>query len=234
MRKLLGALVVAVAAVAVVQAHALYILPDGEKITVVFSDDLAPDANIKEATWKRVAGLKLTAVANDGARTKVTLTQEKDHLKATVPAGTVEVSGAVEYGVFAKGEGKPTLLKYYPRAVLGEVKPGPRAANREPRVEDPVAKLFEFGIMPVKNAAGKVYFQVVMNGKPVAKSKVSVIAPKKDAEDVTTDDEGRTPAFDAAGRYGVTARVSVDKEGEVNGQKYEVVTHVATLVVDIK
>lgn len=228
MRKLVGALVVAVASVAVVQAHALYIVPNGDKITVVFSDELAPDANIKEATWKKVASLKLTAVAADGTGTEVKFTQEKDHLKATVPAGTVEVFGVVDYGVAVKGE-KATLTRFCPRAILTEAKPTPT-----PRAEKVVEKPAGLSIMPVKNAAGKVFFQVVSNGKPVAKAKVSVIVPGKEVEDLTTDDEGRTQAFDTVGRYGVTTRFSVNQAGDFNGTKYEVVNYVATLVVDLK
>jgi hypothetical protein len=226
MRKLLGALVVAATAVAVAHAHALYIVPKGESITVVFSDELAPDANIKEATWKKLAPLKLTAVAADGTGTEVKFTQEKDHLKATVPAGTREVFGVVDYGVAVKAE-KPTLTKFCPRAILAEAKP----VQRE---EKTTAAPTGLVIHPEK-AAGKVRFRVMLSGKPVAKAKVSLIVPEKtDHEDATTDDEGLTPAFDAVGRYGVTARLSVDKAGDLNGQKYEVITYVATLVVDIK
>lgn len=226
MRKLVDALFVAVAAVAVVQAHALYIVPNGEKITVVFSDELAPDANIKEATWKKIESLKLTAVAADGTGTEVKFTQEKDHLKASVPAGTREVFGVVDYGIAVKGE-KATLTKFCPRAILAEAKP---VAREEKTVAAPSGLV----IQPEK-AAGKVRFRVTLSGKPVAKAKVSLIVPEKtDHEDVTTDDEGLTSAFSAVGRYGVTARLSVDKAGEVNGQKYEVIAYVATLVVDVK
>lgn len=225
MRKLVGALVVAVASVAVVQAHALFIVPNGDKITVVFSDELAPDANIKEATWKKVASLKLTAVATDGTGTEVKFTQEKDHLKATVPAGTVEVFGVVDYGVAVKGE-KATLTRFCPRAILTEAKPAPRE-------EKTVAAPTGLVIHPEK-AAGKVRFRVALNGKPVAKAKVNVMVPGKDAEDVTTDDEGRTQAFKSAGRYGITTRYSVNQAGDLNGTKYEVIAYVATLVTDVK
>lgn len=226
MRKLVGALVVAVVAVAVVQAHALYIVPGSGGVTVVFSDELAPDANIKEATWKKVAPLKLTAVAADGTGAEVKFTQEKDHMKATVPAGTVEVFGVVDYGVAVKAE-KATLTRFCPRAILGEAKA--EAVERKTATAQPSGLV----IQP-ERAGGKVQFLVVLNGKPVAKAKVSVMVPGKDGEDVTTNDEGRTQKFDSPGRYGVTVRHAMNQAGDLNGQKYEVINHVATLVVDIK
>ena len=230
MRRFFGALVLGLAAAAVAQAHALYILADGgdpAKAIVVFSDELAPDANVKEASWKKVSGIKLVARDTSGKETAIKATQEKDHMKAPAPAGTKVIYGTVDYGAFAKGDAKPKALMFHPKAILGDV-PADGAALGEKCGLDVVPKI----------EAGKVRFQVLASGKPVANAKVGVMLPEKkgdsDHADAVTDEKGWTQAFDAKGRYGVTVRHEEAKPGESNGVKYEVVLHSATLVVDVK
>lgn len=221
----LAALLLGGLCAAAVQGHALYLLPDGtDGVKVVFSDELAPDSRVKEASWKRLDGMKL--FAKDGAGTITAVKAEKaEHcLACKVPDGTKVVYGQAEYGVFAKGEGKPMFLKYYPKVILGEL-----PANASP-MADPQA----LEVVPVREA-DKTRFRVVLAGKPLAGATVSVIVPEKEErKQFTTDEAGFTPAIEGTGRFGVTARHQVEQSGEVNGQKYELMTHVATLVVDVK
>lgn len=227
MIRLLGALFVGLAATAVAQAHALYVVPDSAdpaKAVVVFSDTLDPDANIKDATWKKLDSLKLTARAADGNATDVKCERGEHCLKAIVPAGTKVVSGYINYGVSTRGE-KPALIHFYPKAIVGAI----------PADGGKIGDAVGLEIVP-KVEGGKVRFQVLAAGKPVAGASVGVMLPgKKDAKgDVTTDEQGFTTAFDGTGRYGVTIRHVEPKAGEVGGQKYDQVTHVATLVADVK
>lgn len=114
MTRMVGALLLALAVTAVAQAHALFLIPDADatKVLVVFGDQLAPDAATKDATWKRLEGLKLSARDASGKVTLVKFTKEKDHLLATVPVGTKVVFGEVEAGLYAKGDAAPMLSKY--------------------------------------------------------------------------------------------------------------------------
>jgi len=86
--------------------------------------------------------------------------------------------------------------------------------------------------------AGKVRFQVLAAGKPVSGAKVSMILPEKkadkDSASAVTDEKGWTEAFASVGRYGLTVRHEETKGGEANGVKYELISHTATLVVDVK
>lgn len=225
MIRLLGSLFLALAAVAVAQAHALYLVPGtGEKVLVVFGDQLAPDDTTKDATWKRFEGLKLSARDGAGKVTAVTFTKEKDHLLATVPAGTRVVFGQVDSGLYAKGDAPAKLVKYYPKAILGAV----------PADGGALGDKAELDIVP-KVEAGKVRFQVLARGKPVAGVEVAVMEPgKKGDAHETTDEKGWTKAFDASGRYGVTCRKVEAKAGERDGKKYDGISHTATLVVDVK
>src|SRR5215218_5778428 len=156
MLRMLGSLVLALTAVAVVEAHALYLVPGtGEKILVVFGAQQAPDDTTKEATWKRFEGLKLSARDEAGKVTAIKFTREKDHLLAAVPAGTRVVFGEVESGLFAKGGGAAKLVKYYPKAIVGAI---PADGGR-------LGDAAELDVVP-KAESGKVRFQVLARGKP--------------------------------------------------------------------
>jgi uncharacterized GH25 family protein len=214
------------AAAGAAHAHALFLVPDASptKVLVVFGDELAPDPAIKDATWKRFDGLKLSARDESGKVTPVKFTKEKDHLLATVPAGTRVVFGEVESGLFAKGAAAPRLVKYYPKAVIGTV---PADGGR-------LGEAAELEIVP-KVDAGKVRFQVLARGKPVVGAAVGVKAPDSKGEAAAkTDEQGWTKVFDGAGRYGVTCRQVESKAGERDGKKYDGVSLTATLVVDVK
>jgi hypothetical protein len=227
MRQMFCAVLLVGSLVALAQAHAPYIVAEGAdpaKAIVIFADELKPDDRIKEATWKKMASLKLTARDAAGKTSSVAWTQGEHCLKCAAPAGTQVISGKVEYGTFAKGDAKPQLLLFYPKTILGAI---PADAGRTPDAA--------LDILP-KVEGGKVRFQVLVNGKPTANVKVSVILPEgaKEKGEATTDDQGLTSAFEGKGRYGVTVRVPEAKPGESNGVKYENILHVATLVVDVK
>ena len=223
MRRMLGALLVGAVAAVACQGHALYVVTDGGKITVVFSDDLAPDAKIKEATWKKVEGLKLTARAADGKTTDVTPKLDGAALVAETPANTALLYGSLDYGISAHGE-KPKFVKFHIKAVVGAI---PADGGK---LDDKTG----LDVVPVADG-GKVRFAVYQFGKPVAKAEVSVMVPEKaDKEKTTTDERGLTTAFEAKGRYGVTVRVGDGKAGEFQGAKFAETSHTATLVVDVK
>lgn len=220
MRRLLGAAVVALAATAVAHGHALYLLPAaGGTVEVVFSDELAPDSRVKEATWKKIEGLKLTARDAAGKETPVEWAKAEHKLTAKVPAGTASVCGAVDYGVFAKGQGKPMFLRYLPKVQLAAGASDTKAPLEVTAVRD----------------GEKTRFRVSAAGKPAAGVELRVMLPEGDKEaEATTDEAGMTAGFAGRGRFGVTARTEAEKAGEVNGQKYEKEVTVATLVVDVK
>ncbi len=223
MRRLLAATAIGLFVAAFASAHALYITVAGEKIVVVFSDNLEPDAKVKEATWKKVGTPTFSARDARGKATEVKTEAGESCLKATVPAGTTMISGTVPYGISTHGD-KPKLQTYYPKAVLAGT------TGRDATIG--ASAILE--IVP-EVEAGKVRFLVLAKGKPVAKAEVSVLVPeKKEIEKATTDDKGLTAAFDAKGRYGVVVRMVEAKAGELKGEKYEEVGAVATLVFDAK
>ncbi len=223
MRRMLGALLVGVVSAAACQAHALYLIGDGDKITVVFSDDLAPDSRIKEATWKKVEGLKLTARTADGKTTELTPKLDGAAMTVAAPANTSVVSGGIDYGISSHGE-SPKFIRFYLKRIVGDI----------PADGGKLDAKIGLDVVPVVEG-GKVRFAVFRLGKPVANAAVEVMVPeKKEKEKTATDEKGVTTAFDAKGRYGVTVRVSDGKSGEFKGEKFSETSHTATLVVDVK
>ena len=117
MRRSLVSLAAVSILTAFAQAHAIYITTAGEKVVVVFSDSLEPDPAVKEATWKKVGTPELSARDAGGKVTAVKTEAAAASLKATAPAGTALLYGAIPYGVSTRGD-KPKLLTFYPKAVL--------------------------------------------------------------------------------------------------------------------
>jgi hypothetical protein len=203
-------------------AHFPFIVPasDSASAKVVFSDDLSPDANVN---IEKIANTKL--VVRDGAGKESALEWKKSDGFYTlmVPgSGTRVVYGTTTYGVLQKGDTKPFLLTYYPKAVLGT------ATSKEAIVGDKLPLE-----IVAAGAFGKVKFQVLAHGKPQADIEVGLLLPGSTKKTAKTDQDGYTMEFDEPGRYGVTAKRFETKTGDYGGKKYEEIRDYATLVCDI-
>lgn len=220
MRKVLP-LLCALGAVTAAQAHFVFVVPakSGATAAVVFSEDLEPDEAVEIG---KVAGLKLTSRDAAGKDVPVAHKADKHALIATLPgAGTRVVFGSVNYGVLQKGQGKPYLLAYHPKALIGV---GAEKITLGDAVPAELLALAE---------GGKVRFKLVARGKPVPGADVTVIKPDGSKVKVKTAADGLTDAVDGSGRFGAWTRVTEARTGEQAGKKYEEVRHYPTLVADI-
>jgi outer membrane protein assembly factor BamB len=220
MPRLLVTTLALLTATAAARAHFVFVVPDGDgKANVVLSEDLKADEAIDAALLKTT---KLTVRDANGKDAAVALTPAAHALTATVPgSGPRVVFGSTDLGVRQRGNAKPFRLTYHPKAVLG-------AAG---------VKLLTLGdavpaeVIPAGDP-GKPRFRVLAKGKPLADAEVTVLPPGGESKKVKTDADGLTPAFEAAGRYGVWARYVEAAAGESGGKKYEEVRHYPTLVYD--
>jgi uncharacterized GH25 family protein len=223
MVRILGAAAVLVAATLTARAHFVFVVPDAKdpaKALVVFSEDLAVDEAV---TMDKITGLKLQVRDAAGKTTEAKFEAEKHCLKATVPGtGSRVVFGSVNYGVLQKGDAKPFLLAYHPKAIVGAV----------PADGGKIGAALPAELVPVVTG-DKVKFQLLAGGKPVADAEANVLLPVAGKEKSKTDKDGFTKEFTGAGRYGVWVRYTEAKAGELDGEKYEEVRHYATLVVDV-
>lgn len=205
-------------------AHFTYLVPDGAtKGKAVFSDELKPDTN--GVAVDRIANTKLVLIA-DGKTTELTWTLDKTANCYTfeVPGtGTRTVVGTTNYGVIQRGESKPALLRYFAKAVYGDV----------PATGAVAGSVVPLEVVPMVEA-GKLRFKATAGGKPLAKTEVTIAVPGEEKKKiVTTDDAGLTESFDKPGNYGVVLRQVETKSGEVDGKKYDEVRNYATLVVTL-
>ncbi|MFO0807518.1 MAG: hypothetical protein U0746_02750 [Gemmataceae bacterium] len=219
MNRLRTATLALVVATAAARAHFVLIVPDAKvpgKVAVVFSDTLGPDESVEIA---KIAGLKLTCRDVTDAATAVEHKTESHALTAMLPGkGPRLVSGRVEYGVMQRGDDKPFLLVYHPKALVG----GSSATLGE---SAPVE------LVPA-GEPGQPRLRFLAAGKPVADVEVTIMKTDGPSEKVKTDKDGRTPVLSIVGRYGAWAKHSEAKSGELGGKKYAEVRHYATLVAD--
>ncbi|AMV29733.1 Nickel uptake substrate-specific transmembrane region [Gemmata sp. SH-PL17] len=220
MHRMIGAAIVGLVAAAGAHAHFPFIVPDakGETAKVVFSDNLEPDTAVN---IEKLADTKLTLRDAAGKDAPVEWKKEDGFYAVNVPgSGDRVLFGVTDYGVLQKGDAKPFKLTYFPKAVLG-------TAAAKPLGEKIALEVVAEG------KAGALRFQVLAAGKPLANSEVTVMLPAGGKKAVTTDKDGYTPVFDAAGRYGVYAKQVEAKAGEHAGKKYDEVRNYATLVCDV-
>lgn len=203
------------------QAHFPFILPgdNGQQAIVIFSDTLEADANVN---MDKLSPTKLFLRNASGQDQPLEWSKGEHSLMVPLPPGGGQViHGVTDYGVLQRGEGKPFRLIYYPKAILGPVRP-----------QAPSSALARLEVLPIPTE-GKVQFQVLAEGKPLPECEVTVLLPGGGRQGVKTDTDGRTPLFEAKGRYGVVARMFENTVGEKSGLKFEQVRHYATLVVDV-
>lgn len=209
------------AVVVAASGHFVYVVPDasGEKAIVVFSDSLAPDKNPE--LLEKIAQTKLWLKGDKDA--EIAWKKTETAYEIEVPGkGTRIVGGVCEYGVFQRGDNPPSLLTYYPKAILGKV--GPEAAKPWGRLPLELLPRIEKDTLVLTLIAG---------GKPVADVEVNVLAPGNTKLDpLKTNDKGEvTVKMEKAGMYGVRALHAEKKEGTLGDKKYSAVRSYATLVL---
>jgi hypothetical protein len=193
--------------------HFVWIVPEGSKAKVIFSDSLEPDPNVP---LDRIAAMNLWIRSGDGQLTKLSGTRAEAALTlASTGEGDRILGGTCQYGVISRG-GKTFMLNYYPKFLPASVK------NTKPWDKLPLE------IMP--GDAGK--FTVLFKGKPVANAEVVTLVPDgKKTEPLTTNGDGSfTVTAKTPGVYGIRARHIESTPGTFEGEKYEEVRHYATLV----
>jgi uncharacterized GH25 family protein len=223
MLRTLGAVAVLIGATLTAHAHFVFVVSDPKdpaKAVVVFSEDLNPDEAVGA---EKLTTIKLTCRDAAGKDATVECKANKHDLSASVPgSGPRLVFGTLHYGVMQKGDAKPYLLAYHPKAVIGAV-----AAEKLTLGE----KVLPVEIVPVVSGVN-AKFQFLAAGKPVAGAVVTVLKPDGSSAKPKTDKDGLTEAFPAKGRYGAWAKDILAKPGEFGGKKYEEVRHYATLVAE--
>lgn len=206
-----------------VWAHFLFIrvgpaAEAGRSAEVYFSEQ-AEAGDPKFVT--KIAGTKLWVQTTPGSFEPLEVREGVDRLCAPLPdSKTLSVVGSCEYGVLARPNETPFLLRYYPKAVAGTAD----ALNRMvARVEIPLE-------IRAKFEGDQVRLVLLRQGKPVPGAQFHAVDADLTESEVTADAEGSatwTPP--APGPYSIYARETTKRAGELDGKRYEEIREFATL-----
>lgn len=207
--------------------HFVFIAPSAEKgeFQVVFSEEPVPDEKV---AIDKIIETRLLSVDANGKASKLDWARDEHALRGTLPEPKpVILAGVTDYGwVQSKHTGNiPVLLKYYSKAVLGDIRTLP---------EVQLGREMPFEIIP-KVVDGSLTLVALQNGKPLKDATCAVQAPGEEKAAMgKTDSEGRIAGkLDRPGRYAVKVKAVEDKPGEWKGQKYDKEHLWATLVFDL-
>ena len=202
-------------------AHFVFVVPQpgGATAQVILSEDLKPNEEVDVAM---IGGTKLTLRDGQGRILPLTLTKA-DHMYVTAlpGGGTRLISGMIDLGWMQRGDGKPNLLLYYPKSIVGDAfDPATMVGEKAPVEIVAVGK------------TGAFRLKVVARGKALPNSEITVIFPDGTQKVLKTDSSGQTEELKGTGRYAAWARFWETSPGERDGKKYEEVRNYATLVMD--
>lgn len=172
----------------------------------------------------KIAGTRLWMQPEPGRFRPLEVRPDADRLRAHVPAsGSVAVVGECRYGVLARPDQTPFLLRYFPKALAGR----PDELNRlEPRPDAPLE-------IAARIEGDHLELTALVDGRP--RGGVKFFAVDQDLTESTfeADADGHaswTP--DAPGRYSIYFRHDTKDSGEVDGTHYDEVRSFATLALD--
>lgn len=222
-RRLLAFIAPIAALAASAFAHFPFVVPDagGATARLLMSETLVPDP---EVGIEFLAGTTLSLRTADGRDIPLTLTKGEKWMTMALPGdGTRVVHGLSDLGYMQRGTGRPHLLIYHPKTIVGD------AFDKSTVLGDRVP----VELVPVRAGHGSGFkLKLVIAGKATPGQEIRLINPEGDDEDYTTDENGLIGPFIEPGRYGAWARHWVDETGKRGDKSYDQVRHYATLVFD--
>lgn len=206
-----------------VYGHFLFvrILPpaEGGRAAEVYFSELAEAGDPR--FLDKIAHTRLWVQTTPGRFEPLKIHKWPDRLRSWLPhTGSLVVVGECRYGVLARPNQTPFLLRHFPKAMAGK----PDEVNRMPA----------HGKLPLEVAGtidgDQLHFTALRNGKPVPKAEFITVDAKLNNVKLSSDAEGRaTWKPPAPGNYAVYTRSILKESGAVNGKNYEEIRDFATL-----
>ncbi|MGE3820896.1 MAG: DUF3386 family protein, partial [Isosphaeraceae bacterium] len=215
------------------RAHFLFVrigpMAEAGRPAEVFFSEQAEAGDPKFVDKIAKTTLFLQSSERPGAFSRLPVAKASDRLRGTVPAsGTIGVVGVCEYGVLARPNQTPFLLRYYPKAVAGK----PDALNALKPAHGNLAtdaKPVALEIVPTFEG-DRVRFVTLRSGTPIANLKFTAVDSDLSVSEFQAGSDGQvawTPP--KPGRYSVYVRDDVKSPGEHDGQRYDEIREFATL-----
>jgi len=174
----------------------------------------------------KVSGTALWLQTRPGTFERLRVTKGVDRLRAALPAGaSLSVVGACEYGVVARPDQTPFLLRYYPKALSGR----PEVLNGLSRATLPEVRL---EIMTTVEP-DHVKLVGLREGKLVPDAVFHTVDADLTESKVSAGPDGSatwTPP--SPGRYSVYLKEVTRRAGEHQGRPYDEIREFATLAFD--
>lgn len=171
----------------------------------------------------KVAHTQLWAQAAPGSFQALTVRQGADRLTAPLPgSGSLAVVGLCDYGVLARPNQTPFLLRYYPKAIAG----APAELNRmQPRREIPLEIMATI-------EGDHLRLSVLRKGKPLPGAVFHAVDSDLSESKATAGPDGiATWKPPAPGRYSIYTRDDARTPGEIDGKHYDEIREFATLAL---
>lgn len=202
-------------------AHFPFIVPDKDgKATIVFSETLHPDPDVKIAT---LGDIKVQAKLADGSVASIETKTADNTLAVALPGQARVLFGKADLGVMQRGTSPAHVLLYYPKTLLGDPFDAGATLGETVPVE----------IIPVQ-VDGGFKLKLVAGGVPQAGKEIRLVLEDGEEQKLPTDADGLTERIVGTGRYGAWARHWIEQAGERDGKAYTQERHYATLVLNVE
>jgi hypothetical protein len=205
------------------QAHFLFvrILPpaEGGRAAEVYFSELAEAGDSRFVD--KIAHTQLWLQSTPGKFTPLKVLKAPDRLRAWLPyTGSLVVVGECRYGVLARPNQSPFLLRHYPKAIAGN----PDELNKmEPHGRLPLE------IVATIDAEG-LHLTALRHGKPVPKAELTTVDAKLNNVKLTADEQGRaTWKPPVPGTYSIYTNLRTKEAGKVDDKAYEEIRDFATI-----
>jgi hypothetical protein len=205
------------------QAHFLFVRigppAEGGRAAEVYFSELAEAGDPRFID--KIAHTQLWLQTTPGKFEPLKVHKAPDRLRAWLPtSGSLMVVGSCQYGVLARANKTPFLLRHFPKAMAGH--------------PDDLNKLQPYGKLPLEVVAtvnaDDLQFMALQNGKPLPKAEFVTIDSKLANVKLTADANGKaTWKPPAPGHYSVYTSHVFKEAGAVDGKKYEEVRDFATI-----
>lgn len=211
--------VLATCSAEVASAHFVWVYVDGEKVKVVFGEDLAPD---QAQFLSGLNGMK-SYVLREGSFQDLAFTQKTEGdngwFEADFSPASLAVDVTCEYGLFGRGD-KKMLLDYSAKYL--RLAAGTTASTSGQLKLDLVPTFTE----------GKLTISAQFNGSPVSGVEIEVEEVEVEPESLETNLNG-VATLSGSARYIIRGKHTLAEAGEFDGQKFEEKRYYCTLVLDV-
>jgi hypothetical protein len=218
----IGLMLATVVAPGVASAHFIWILsePAGAKIAVRSGFGEPGDIDVELAGKIRQTEYFVRREESVQPLT-LTLDEKQGLYRAEVESAPASIQGICEYGVIARKNTKPFLLRYHPCRLLGSPDAWPGSAVAVKGVETFLAP---------ERKAGAIRLTLTHRGMPVGGREVSAVLPGSTRlKEKTGADGSVTFKLAGAGEYAFFASAESAESGRLMDQAYESIRSYATL-----